>query len=106
MAKRQRLALCLGAQNGLSHRIAEYRPVAVVSLLIGIADIVAKPALAAGSQASLFRVPFPGNGWQNYFCDEMLKVIPGLPRESVAIESGQTWPAGDPLRLTRNLPEA
>ena len=79
---KERSVLCRGAQNSLAERIAEYRPLAIVSLLIGISKIVDAAARAAGTQAPLFRVPFPGNGQKNRFHEKITAIIPALPREA------------------------
>ena len=60
-------AKCLDAQDSLAVRIAEYRPLAIVSLLISIKTIVDAAAIAAGSDAPRFAVPFPGMGQQPCF---------------------------------------
>ena len=82
LPSKERSVLCRGAQNSLAERIAEYRPLAIVSLLIGISKIVDAAALAAGSHAPLFRVPFPGNGQQKRFHEKITAIIPALPREA------------------------
>jgi hypothetical protein len=80
LTKAQRDAACLDSQNSLATRIAEYRPLAVVSLLISIRTIVDAAAIAAGSDAPRFAVPFPGMGQQSRFQAAMLQIIPTLPR--------------------------
>jgi hypothetical protein len=69
-----------GSQDSLRSRIAEYRPLAIVSLLTGIRSIVEQAAVDAGSSAQLYAVPFPGMGNQARFHAEMLKILPDLPR--------------------------
>ena len=76
-----RKAKCLGAMDSLRDRIAEYRPLAIVAVLVSIKSIVEAAAKKAGSSAPLFCVPFPGMGQQGRFHNEMLKIIPLLPRE-------------------------
>jgi len=80
LAKAQRDATCLAAQSSLAVRIAEYRPLAIVSLLISIKAIVEAAAIAAGSNAPRFAVPFPGMGQQSRFQAAMAQIIPTLPR--------------------------
>jgi hypothetical protein len=76
----ERKAKCLEAQNSLADRIAEYQPLAIVSLLLSIQKIVGAAAKKAGSDAPPFAVPFPGMGHQTRFKTEMARIIPGLPR--------------------------
>ena len=80
MTAAQRKAEWLGAHDSLRDRIAEYRPLAVISLLVGIRSIVESAVKASGSKAELFAVPFPGMGQQRRFHDAMVKLIPSLPR--------------------------
>ena len=80
LAKPQRQAKCLDAQKSLSTRIAQYRPLAIVSLLRRIENIVNAAAIAAGSDACRFAVPFPGMGHQVRFQTAMASIIPKLPR--------------------------
>ncbi len=76
----QRSAACRNAGASLADRIAEYRPGAIVTLLLRIKDIVEAAAIAAGSDAPRFAVPFPGVGQQGRFLREMADILPGLPR--------------------------
>jgi hypothetical protein len=76
----QRVAKCLDAQRNLADRIAAYRPEAIVSLLIFIKPFVDAAAIAAGSNAPRYAVPFPGQGHQAQFQVEMARIIPKLPR--------------------------
>ncbi|MDA9506334.1 hypothetical protein XI09_17185 [Bradyrhizobium sp. CCBAU 11386] len=82
LAASERRARCLAAKESLSERIAAYRPLAIVSMLVSIRSIVETAAKAAGSNATLFGVPFPGMGQQACFHNEMLKIIPRLPRSA------------------------
>ena len=75
-----RNAKCLAAKSSLAQRIAEYRPLAIVSLLMSIKTIVNAAAIAACSDAPRFAVPFPGMGQQTRFQVAMAQIIPTLPR--------------------------
>jgi hypothetical protein len=75
-----RKAEWLDAKGSLADRIAEYQPLAIVSLLLGIHGIVDAAAVAAGSNAPRFAVPFPGVGQQMRFRTAMTLIIPKLPR--------------------------
>jgi hypothetical protein len=74
---------CQDAQTSLAARILEYRPIAIVSLLLSIKENVEAAANTAGSNAQLFAVPFPGNGQQARFQKEMSRILPQLPREAI-----------------------
>ena len=76
----ERNAKCLAAKDGLATRIAEYRPLAIVSLLMSIRIIMDAAAIAAGSDAPRFAVTFPGNGNQARFKVAMAQIVPTLPR--------------------------
>jgi hypothetical protein len=80
LTKSERKTKWREAQNSLAERIAEYQPQAIVSLLLGIKDIVEAAAIAAGSNAHRYAVPFPGNGHQSRFHAEMARIIPKLPK--------------------------
>jgi hypothetical protein len=80
LTKSEREAKCLAALNSLASRIAEYRPLAIVSLLMSIKGIVYAAADAAGSNATRFAVPFPGMGQQMRFQAAMTEILPKLPR--------------------------
>jgi hypothetical protein len=76
----ERKAQCLNAQASLADRIAVYQPAAIVTLLLSIKGIVQAAAIAAGSSAARYAVPFPGMGQQTRFRDEMARIIPVLPK--------------------------
>jgi hypothetical protein len=80
LAKADRIAQCQAAQGSLATRIAEYRPLAIVSLLISIKTIVDAAAVQAGSTAQRFAVPFPEMGQQARFKAAMALIIAALPR--------------------------
>jgi hypothetical protein len=83
MGGSHRKALCLEAEKSLADRIAEYRPLAIVALMLAIKDIVYAAAATAGSKADLFAVPFPGMGQQTRFQRAMGDILPKLPRERI-----------------------
>ena len=83
LAPSERKAKCVAATESLAHRIALYRLLAIVSLLVSIKAIVEKAAKEAGSDAQMYGVPFPGMGQQSRFHNEMLKILPLLPRHSI-----------------------
>ncbi len=80
LTKSEREAKCLAALNSLASRIAEYRPLAIVSLLMSIKGVVYAAADVAGSDAIRFAVPFPGMGQQTRFQAAMVEIVPKLPR--------------------------
>ncbi len=69
LTRSQREAACRNAGASLADRIAEYRPLAIVTVLLRIKDIVEAATIAAGSDAPRFAVPFPGNGQQVRFLE-------------------------------------
>jgi hypothetical protein len=79
LPKAQREAQCIAAVHSLADRIAEYRPLGIVSVLLKIKDIVGIAAKLARSDAVQFAVPFPGNGQQARFQREMARILPRLP---------------------------
>jgi len=83
LAPSARRAKCLAAADCLIDRIAGYRPLAIVSVLLSIRSIVEAAAKAAGSNAKVFGVPFPGMGQQARFHREMIKIVPLLPRAPI-----------------------
>jgi hypothetical protein len=78
----QRKKECRDAQASMAARIKEYRPRAIVSLLISIRDIVEAAAIDAGSNARLFAVPFAGMGQQARFLEKMAHILPQLPKST------------------------
>lgn len=80
LSRSEREAKCWAARESLAERIAEYRPRAIVSLLIGIKNIVDAAAVEARSNAPRYAVPFPGNGQQSRFRREIALILPKLAR--------------------------
>ena len=76
----QRKKECRDAQASMAARIKGYQPRAIVSLLLGIRDIVEAAAIDAGSDARLFAVPFAGMGQQLRFLEQMAHILPQLPK--------------------------
>jgi hypothetical protein len=76
----ERKMRCLEARPSLAARIAEYRPLAIVSLLLSTRHIVDAAAIDARSAAPRYAVPFPGMGQQARFRTAMVDIIPKLPR--------------------------
>jgi hypothetical protein len=76
----ERMAKCREARPSLATRIAEYRPLAIVSLLLSTRHIVDAAAIDARSDAPRYAVPFPGMGQQARFRAAMVDIIPKLPR--------------------------
>jgi hypothetical protein len=77
--RKERKAKCREAQCSLAVRIAEYQPLAIVSLLLGIRNFVDAAAKKAGCDACRYAVHFPGNGQQALFLTDMASIIPKLP---------------------------
>lgn len=83
MVGAQRTKTCRDAEAGLAKRIAEYRPLAIVSVLKVIEKNVERAAIAADCPAPRHVVPFPGMGQQAKFLVEMSKILPTLPRAAI-----------------------
>ncbi|WP_316199003.1 MULTISPECIES: hypothetical protein [unclassified Bradyrhizobium] len=77
-----RKAALRNAVSSLSDRIGAYQPQAIVSLMTSITPFIAEAATAAGSDATVYSLPFPGNGHQTRFCDKLARIAPLLPRHS------------------------
>jgi hypothetical protein len=80
ISEKERKAKCRDAQQSLADRIAEYRPLAIVSLLKRIGKNVDAAAISAGSDAPRYAVPFSRKGNLTRFNAEMARIIPLLPR--------------------------
>jgi hypothetical protein len=80
LAPSLRMKQCRDAKDSLTARIKEYRPRAIVSLLLSIQDIVEAAAANSGSNAPRFAVPFAGNSHQDRFREAMARIIPQLPK--------------------------
>ena len=80
LPKMERVAICRDAQRSLAERIAEYQPQAIVSVLKRVDKNIVAAAIAAGSDAPRFSLPFPGNGHQNKFVNGLAAIVPQLPR--------------------------
>ena len=76
----EREAKCLGAQNSLADRITKYRPLAIVTLLHRIRNVVDAAAIASNCNARRYAVPFPGFGNQKRFMEDMARILPALPK--------------------------
>ncbi len=84
---RDRRKQCREARVSLASRIAEYQPAAIVCLLKSISDDVEIAASKAGSKATLYTVPFAGQGHQTKFKEQMQLILPELPVEGSAAMS-------------------
>ena len=80
LPKAQRMTKSQRLGASLAERIRGYQPLAIVSVMRGIGDIVNEAAVAAGSDAPRYVVPFPGNGQQRRFLDAMARIVPMLPK--------------------------
>jgi hypothetical protein len=78
LSRAERERECRNSRPNLAVRIAEYQPRAIVSILRRIRRDVEIAAAQSGSKAYLYNVPFPGNGWQTCFRNEMKSIIPRL----------------------------
>lgn len=76
----ERRVACREAEEHFAKRIATYKPLAIVSLLKMVERNVERAAIAAGSTAPRYVVPFPGMGQQSKFRSALEILIPKLPR--------------------------
>jgi hypothetical protein len=76
----ERKQVCRAAVADLARRIAQYEPEVVIVLLKGIAPQVAEAVRLAGCRPQLHNLPFPGNGWQVVFREQLARLAPSLPR--------------------------
>jgi hypothetical protein len=63
----------------LAHRIAEYQPELIVTVLKRIFPYVEEAVSLAGVNVPNRPVSFPGNGQQGNFRREMAEILPDLP---------------------------
>jgi hypothetical protein len=63
----------------LAHRLREYRPQLIVTVLKRIEDHVEESRQVAGIEAPHYKVPFPGNGQQANFRRRMAEILPHFP---------------------------
>ena len=78
LPKAQRRAQCLAAQASLTARIRAYQPLAIVSIMRSIGDIVDEAAVAACGDVPRYVVPSPGNGQQRRFLEAMARIVPAF----------------------------
>ena len=77
-----RMAKWHHAQTSLADRVRRYRPHAIVSLLLGIREVVHDAASQADYTGPLHAVPFPARH-QARFRSEFARILPHLPRLDV-----------------------
>ena len=65
--------------DSLAVRLRRYKPSAVVTVLKMIAPRVVEAFEKSGYFGPHYVVPFPGNGQQSRFLDEMNRIMPKLP---------------------------
>ena len=82
LPRTERKKACLEAQDSLASRIKEYRPRAIVCLLLGIKPFVKAAAKAAGSNAPFYAVAFPVRHGRR-FGKEIKPILPRLPKTDV-----------------------
>lgn len=80
LAQPDRKRQCEAAVPSLARRLAVYRPLVVISLMLSIEDMVEDAIDQARLHSTAHcSVPFPGTGQQNRFLDKMATIIPQLP---------------------------
>ena len=79
MESKGRAALCKQSISSLATRLKEYKPEAVVILLVSIKPMVLKAMHEAGLSYQPYCTPYPGFGNQKRFHKAMAAIIPNLP---------------------------
>lgn len=79
LPRSERERICWDARHDLAARIAEYRPLAIVSVLRRIKHVVEAAADEAGSSAPRHAVPFPGHGHQRRFQEQVARILSQSP---------------------------
>jgi hypothetical protein len=67
LSQAERKAKSVASIESLTRRLVEYKPEIVVSLMKGISQYVETAVTLADCQATVYTLPFPGNGHQNKF---------------------------------------
>jgi hypothetical protein len=75
----ERKAMCEAAVVALAERMKEYQPQAIVSLLRRIDGSVQEAIRLARCDVAYYCVPFPGQGNQLRFRQEIARILPLLP---------------------------
>lgn len=76
--KSQRRSILDGCVNALAERMREYKPEFVVAVLKSIEDQVCRAAELANLQVPVYAVPFPGQGNQRRFVEELSRILGAL----------------------------
>ena len=71
---------CVAARESLAERIAKHKPLAIVSLMLGIREDVEAAMTIAGCNVRHINTPFPGMGQHKKFRDQMRPLWATLPR--------------------------
>jgi hypothetical protein len=71
---------CVAARESLAERIATHKPLAIVSLMLGIREDVEAATTIARCNVRHITTPFPGMGQQRKFRDQMRPLCATLPR--------------------------
>lgn len=81
--------------SSLAERIAVYKPQAVISVLQDIHGIVGQAIEKSGLiNVKHYRLPFPGQGHQTRFMDELRRIRRELP--AIAMDEGASCPQSEP----------
>ena len=75
----QRIAACENSVPSLAERISEYKPCAVVSILMRIEPQVRQAIILSRINPSFYALPFPGMGQQLLFVEGFREILPDLP---------------------------
>jgi hypothetical protein len=76
---KQRMAACKNSVSSLAERISEYKPSAVVCILMRIEPQVRQAIILSRIKPSFYALPFPGMGQQLRFIEGFREILPDLP---------------------------
>ena len=86
LRNKDRTSLCTRSVSSFAERLKDYKPEAVVILMIAIKPMVVKAMLEAGLHCESYCTPYPGFGNQPRFHKAMTGIIPNLP-----VTNGSEW---------------
>jgi hypothetical protein len=86
LLNRDRISLLNWSISSFAKRLKQYKPKAIVILLMSIRPMVMEAISEAGLQHEPFWTPYPGFGNQPRFQKAMNEIIPNLP-----VERGYKW---------------
>lgn len=93
LTREERQIIANNSIEVLAERLKQYQPEYVVSVLMSIDEPVRKAVTLAGLQVPVFAVPFPGQGQQTRFVDELTRILTPIlgksPSSAIELENSQ-----------------